>query len=41
MNVEPRAADEEHDVVRKVQDCGEGGEREEEEDNGPCEKVCC
>lgn len=35
VNVEPRAADEEHNVVRKVENRGESGEREEEEDDRP------
>lgn len=35
VDVEPRAADEEHDVVRKVENRGEGGEREEEKNDRP------
>lgn len=36
VDVEPGAADEEHDVVWQVEDGGEGGEGGEEEDDGPC-----
>lgn len=36
VDVEPGAADEEHDVMGQVEDGGDGGEREEEEDDGPC-----
>lgn len=37
VNVVPRAAEEERDVMREVQAGGDEGEADEEEDDGACE----
>lgn len=40
VDVEPGAAGEEEDVVGEVEDGGDGGQGEEEEDEGPCVFFC-